>query len=276
LGLQGNATESVYGPWPIFVTAIYAAILGGAGQRNYGLGVNPNLTVQGSYLPFHDARFDGQQNQLHPTYQNGDAGQTTGWNATTTANQLNTRVAKYLLQPRAAGAPDLGPQFETSLRSGSYGNLLMALYFGAYPATSTVDLTACAISGQATIRYLADWRNIFVSTIAAGTLSDTATFQPGGAAYYICSTNAVAEYSPTLISTLLADVPNATKILVRYAYQPYLLPVRFDNVVDCGTGTCTLPVDRSLGSVYYVWQYLDGNGKVLTMREADPLAAIKQ
>ncbi|MBZ5608749.1 MAG: hypothetical protein LAP38_10850 [Acidobacteriia bacterium] len=271
MGIQENPPEAVSGPRPMFMTPIYAALLGAAGHRDYSLGVDFDFLPHGSFPRFHDNTYDDNQSQIHPLYSDGDAGQTTGWYAASTANILNAGVAKFVLQPRATGAPDLGYQFETSLRSGSYGKLLMSLYFGVYPQARTVDLAACAASGQPTLRYVADWRGIDVATIAAGTTTDTVTFPPGGAVYYVCPLNFNDDYAAPVISARLADVPNATKIVVRYSYHPALLQTRFDNAVDCGSGTCALPVDRSLGTVYYQLQYLSGSGAILATSDQQTL-----
>jgi hypothetical protein len=41
-----------------------------------------------------------------------------------------------------------------------------------------------------------------------------------------------------------------TKVVVRYSYDPYWLDQQ-SQAIDCGTGSCTLPLDRNVGPVYY-------------------------
>jgi hypothetical protein len=270
IGEQGLFGAGVLGPRIMFDSIIYAGVMGSGGIRAYGQAPNWN-TYAFSYPRFQDTTTDDNQAGLHPVWTGNQAGQVSGFYAAATANQLNTRMAKYLLQPFCVGAPDLGLEFEETLRCGSSGNLLIALNMTDYPQTRTADLTACVVNGQPTLRYMADWRGIDITVIAAGTTSDTATFKEGGAAYYVCSKNAAAEYSPPLIGAKLADVPNAAKILIRYAYQSYLLPTRVDNAVDCGTGTCTIPVDRQLGPITYVIVYLNSSGATLATSDAQIL-----
>ena len=62
--------------------------------------------------------------------------------------------------------------------------------------TRTVNISACAVSGQPTVKYAADWSGIAITTITAGITSDRATFGPGMLIAYLCSNNEAAEYSP--------------------------------------------------------------------------------
>lgn len=60
----------------------------------------------------------------------------------------------------------------------------------------------------------------------------------------------------------LADVPTATKVVIRYNYDAYWLDMA--NVsVDCGTGSCTLPVDPKLGTIYFRILYLNSSNTVI-------------
>jgi hypothetical protein len=120
------------------------------------------------------------------------------------------------------------------------------------------------VPGQQKIRYLADYTGIVVSILANGVTSDTPVMTSGGTVAYLCPQNFADELQQPTITARLADVPNATKIVVRYAYLPYWV----DNgtaVADCSSGTCALPVDRQLGPVYYRLIYLNANSQILAV-----------
>ena len=189
---------------------------------------------------------------------------------------MNACVAAHLLEPFAVGAPDLGIEFESTLRAGPSGNLLMALNLTDWPQTRTADLTACVESGQPTLRYRAAAYGFgAIATIASGTTTDTVTFAEGETAYYMCPLNAAAEYAPPIVAVhqpITDDVPNAAKVAVRFAYNPNLLGVRTDSVVDCSTGgPCTLPVDLKIGPVYYNLVYLSASGALLRTSDTQVL-----
>jgi hypothetical protein len=99
--------------------------------------------------------------------------------------------------------------------------------------------------------------------INAGVTTDSAAWPASGAVIYLCSNNSSAEYSAPSISTRLLDVLNAAKIAVQYADTPSDLNLKTATVTDCGTGTCTLPVDQRIGTIYYRLEYWDVNGVLL-------------
>lgn len=80
-----------------------------------------------------------------------------------------------------------------------------------------------------------------------------------------------------LISARLADVANATKVVVQYSYtdtlftQPSVSALAMPLAMDCGTGSCALPVDRTIGPVYNRLVYLDTYGKVLASSDIQTL-----
>jgi hypothetical protein len=145
--------------------------------------------------------------------------------------------------------------------------------FSDSPQTRNVDLTSCAVANQPTIRYMTSWNGIAISTIAAGATMDfNAVFPAASAGIYICSNNAAAEYSPPTLSVRLADVASSSKIVVRYAYQPFLLTQTTSNTVDCSTGAaCLIPVDRNIGPTYYQIIYLSSSGQVLATSDVQTM-----
>ena len=251
------------------------AVLGSMGHRAYQAGTSyTNLTVLGGNgcASFGNASSFCIQAGLTPEYDNGEGSEIQMFWSAAPANLLLQRLAAagYLFSPRA-GAPDIGFNIESTLRQGSKGNLLLALNVQNGPQARTVSLTNCAVSGQRTIRYVFNWQGIDISTINAGVTSDTVTFPDGGAVAYLCSNNAAAEYSTPIISVRLADIANATKVAIRYAPVPYLLSVQTSNVIDCGTGTCTIPWDKQIGPLYYRILYLDASGKILASSDVQQL-----
>jgi hypothetical protein len=272
------------GPRFMFANYSECLIVGAAGARDYVMYSDENSfnAATGQYSAgvvadntvFNDAHASNQEG-AHPHWNNGPNNVSSGhavrsFEAPSGAVRLYNRLAKFLLQPRQ-NSPDYGPLFDASLRSGSNGRLLLvqSLTEGVY--TRTVDLTNCVVSGQATIKYYATWQGITITMIGAGTASDTLTFDPGGLAAYVCSNNAAAEYSPPIVSARLADVPNAASVLVRYNYAPWLLRYETINALNCGTGSCTVPVDRQIGTVYYQLIYIDGAGRVLATSDVQTL-----
>jgi len=194
------------------------------------------------------------------------------FNSATNANLILERMASagYLYAPRGS-APDIGFNIESSLRQGSKGNLLLTMSFQDGAQSHPLSLAACDVPGQKKIRYTLDWRSITVTEIGAGTITDTPTWPAGGAVIYLCPNNESLEYAPPVIASLLADAPGAAKIVVQYAYSPYLLNKATGNVIDCGGGVCVLPVDRNIGPLYYRLQYLDANGLVLATSDMQTL-----
>jgi hypothetical protein len=188
--------------------------------------------------------------------------ETSYW-AMATMNNLAHRLAKYEFQSHLP-SPDYGPFIEASAHSGAPGNMQVLQNLAMNNQTVTVNLSSCDVPGQQKIRYLADYTGIVVSILANGVTSDTPVMTSGGTVAYLCPQNFADELQQPTITARLADVPNATKIVVRYAYLPYWV----DNgtaVADCSSGTCALPVDRQLGPVYYRLIYLNANSQILAV-----------
>ena len=273
-GVNLNAGEDFAGSNYPFASVFYAALLGSAGHRLYQAGADYTLgTLTGNgLLTFGSTQNYTVQAGASPIYDNGETTAIATFWATASANLFLQRFATtgYLFQPRF-GAPDIGYNIESSLRKGSKGNLLLSINLQDGPQTRTVDLSNCAVSGQPTIRYTVNWQAIAISTLSAGVTTDTPTYPASGAVVYLCSNNAANEYNPPTISARLADVPGATQIVVRYSHVAYELPETTNNAVNCGTGTCTLPVDRQIGPIYYRLYYLNSSGAVLSASDIQTL-----
>jgi hypothetical protein len=275
-GPSGSETGARYE----FAASMYCAVLGCAGNRIYQIAqtsLDDPSGPSGVTFNFQDTGNQTYQAGLHPHYQYGPS--QLAWQANVLPVKMAARQIKYLFQPRTP-SPDYGGFLECTARQGTFGNFIGCQSFSDAVLTRTMDLSACAVPGQATIKYSAGWRGIAITKIAAGVTSDTAVYDPDSASYisYICSSSANAEYSPPLISVRLADVPTAAKIVIQYSYTPGLfgnpqvssqaLPLVF----DCTTGaTCVLPVDRNIGAVFYRVIYMDANRKVLATSDVQQL-----
>jgi hypothetical protein len=251
-------------PEVTFLSDLETMVAGGAGMRQYGLGsISSNTSAAGQVPNFSvDVNF-GTQAEISPIYFQ-TAWTQQAWYAASIVNLLLNRLAPYWAQSRC-GSADLGFLFDDTCRTGSLGNLNVHVNFSDVSQTRNVDLTNCAVAGQQTIRYMASWNGVIITTLAPGTTVDAnAVFPPASAAFYLCSKNAAAEYSPPTLGLRLADVARAAKVAVRYSYQPFLLTQQTSNVIDCGNGaSCKLPVDRNLGVIYYRVEYLDSSGQPL-------------
>ena len=277
---QSVFAEIANGPRVPFATVMAQAILGASGHRLYQLGVDyAAQSAQGTagqrgfgQVPCNNAgTVNCIQAGANPFYAQG-ADLVRTFNSPTNANLVLQRLAStgYLYAPRGP-APDIGYNIESSLRQGAKGNLLLTANFQDGSQSHAVDLTACNVPGQKKVRYTLDWRSMSITELAAGTVSDTPTWPAGGAVIYLCPNNESAEYSPPLIGSLISDAPGATKMIIRYAYAPYLLNESTSNVFDCGTGLCVLPVDRNIGPLYYRLQYVNNNGVVVATSDVQIL-----
>ena len=189
------------------------------------------------------------------------------FHAASTALMLIQRLAKYILQPSQI-TPDYGKKFETAVRSSSYGTILMTLNITDNVQIQTWSLAPYLIAGQQIIRYSATWRGIAVSMLAAGTGTDTVQMEPGAAIFYAFPAGPGELIQPTIRANL-SDQPNAAKVAVRYGYDRYLIDSSLAYTFDCEIGSCTLPVDRSIGTVYYRLIYLDSIGKVVATSDVE-------
>jgi Bacterial Ig domain len=285
------ANNSEIGPPYIFASQIVGQLAGSAGDRQYGWASDPQYYDRGG--AFGNSAYNAISLANNATFNNTDLGGVAGgvqgylnshWDyastaihqaATTYANLVMTRLARYHLQPRL-NSPDYGPQFETTARTGSYGNILEILSFADNTESCTANLTPYLISGQPIIRYYASWSGITVATLAAGTTTDTITCEPGAFRGYVFANSEASQLQQPVISVGLTDVPSAAKVAVQYSYTPLAFSSSVSSLMrfmtfDCGTGTCTLPVDRQIGMVYYRLLFLSASGAVLATSDVQRL-----
>ncbi len=277
-GVNHVGSNSEGGPRSLFAGNIYYALLPSAGTTAYGyqgyyddprshdhpaaFRETGNLSIQAGFNPY----FLQYSNHL-------------AWVALGNANKLMQRLAP-LLFGQNQNAPDLGQFFDCGARTAAAGNYVACQSFSDGPSlTRTIPLSNCAVSGQAIEKITASWRGIWVTLLPSGTTSDTVTFTPDTTAFvaYACWRNTAENYTPPVISASLADIPNAAKIVVQYNYlpdpfqQPLINRSMLFQSFDCGSGTCTLPVDRNIGPIYYRVVYLNSSGAVLSQSDVQIL-----
>lgn len=274
-GVTPEAAETIGGPYAGGTGIMLGAMLGAGGDVLYDGGEDFTITTGTSpnnallCWPPSCPNFQAPnvpQVGVHPFYDNGDAGAVARfWGSANAHFFLQSMTARgYLTQPKY-GCPDIGFNIECTLREGSKGNLLIYLNVQDSSFAHALDISGCAVAGQATIRYIIDRSQILMTTLTAGTMSDTPTFPIGGTIAYLCSNNEAAEYNPTPLSVKLADIPTATDVVVEYAYHPW----QFSNpigsganaVYDLGGASGTVPVDSQMApNRYFRLKYLNSSG----------------
>ncbi len=252
-----------------FANTMYNAILRAAGTRSYYLGQNFDAYggAEASYdNTFTSTNLQDIQGGMHARWDYGGAVFT--WAANAMASKLIQRLTRYLLQPNL-NSPDYGYYIECAARSGSYGNLLMCQSLSDGTLTRTISLSPYLVSGQAIVKHYCVWSGCTVTVLAAGTTSDTVTFDPGGFVDYIFADNPAQEFTAPVIVANLSDVPNAVGVAIQYAYLPYVFTwpsvqsMALPNALSGGSGTFSTLVDKNIGPVYYRLLYLDVNSHVL-------------
>jgi hypothetical protein len=284
-------TNSDSGPAQMFSSVNECAIEGCAGHRAYSFQSDPqwqDLTVVGpgsswlgsdvlgNIIAFNPLNFTATiQAGLNPHADFARSAQ--GAQGHTNPNLLHARNLKYLYQTRL-NSPDYGSNFEAAARTGLYGNILMIQSFVDNSITCTANLAPYLIAGQPVIRFSMTWDSIqAVDVIAAGTTTDSKTCAPGEFRAYLFPNNEAAELEQPLISAKLSDVTNAASIVVRYSYSPLsfrtpsVAAQTLYQVYNCGTGSCQLPVDKNIATLYYVLVYLNSSGAVLATSDVQTL-----
>lgn len=203
------------------------------------------------------------QTTLNQHFENGAA--VPGFKAHQFAALYWNRYVKYWHQARL-NAPSIGKpgEIECGAAAGSYGNILACENMTDGPRTVTIPLTPYLESGQQIIQQVVDAYGIGpVATLSVGTTSATVTLQPSQAVSLVFPVNFAAELQQPTIGARLADVANATQVVVRFSYDPYYLDTSSGNVYNCGTGSCTPAWDRNMGAIYFRLIYLGPSSRVL-------------
>ncbi len=280
-----GTNPSRFGPRVVFSHEMEAAVAGASSIVNWPPGSNPaaynsdgtpwNLQGCNSSNPVFrisecsGSRFAGG----HPVWEDGTGALST-WNALVTAQILlsSPHVSKCLFQPRAA-APDLGFGIETTVRTGSNNNCLMALNQTDLDRSVTVDMTAFQ-TGQPMLLFVSSWSGTQFTALSATTATNNVTVPAGGVALWIAPVTADPAMQPT-IAARLADVNGAAEIAVEYSCSNYAFTKQIEQlplIADAGTGSVTLPVDKgTCGTVTYRLRYLGSNGILLATSDTQTL-----
>lgn len=180
------------------------------------------------------------------------------------------RYAKYWFQPRL-NAPDYGPYIECAAASGSPGNIMACMNVSDGPQTVTFKLSPYLVAGQQIIQQVVNDHSIGADTmLAAGTTSSSATLKPYDVITFVMPNSFSTELLQPAISVRLADVANATDIVIRWTYDRYYLDVAGDTF-DCGTGNCTPGWDKNIGTIYYRVLYRNSAGEVIATSDVQQL-----
>jgi hypothetical protein len=281
-GYSGSIELGDTNPGWSFGTVMECMIVRCAGDRVYQIRpYQSGYTDQGGFtspyarsdIPtFAGNQLSGGQLSMNMHFEN--AATLPIFHAISNAEVIWTRLQKYILQP-ALNSPDTGqPWIDCSARAGSYGDVIFCLNASDGAQVPKFTLTPYLQSGQNIIRFIVNDHSISLTIInpPAGTpVTDAPTLQPLDAVFYVFPVNFATELQQPAISARLADVPHATKIVVRYGYDRYYLDSESNNVYDCGTGTCTPNWDLNVGTAYYRLIYLGANSQVLATSDVQTL-----
>jgi hypothetical protein len=213
------------------------------------------------------------QHFSHPLVESGFA--VPNWHAISFAGMLWRGWMQFVYQPWQ-NTPDYGPAIDCMARAGTPGDIMVCGNFTNGPVTRTFNLSPYLQSGQQIIKQVAKWDEAIITSLSAGTSSDTVTLLPGQTVWYIFP----ATYSGTLkfptMSVRLADGPTGTTgWAVRYGYDSYTLDGPNDNVVDCGSAaTCAVPMDLNIGTAgahFYRIIYYGSGHQVLAAGDVQTL-----
>lgn len=276
-----NASGEIGGsrnPGWAFGASIECVFLRCAGEREYQYD-----TAQSGYdnakLGFTGPFAQGQMADFGDTSVSGQLGgnlhfENTGivptFHAKSSAALYWNRYAKYWFQPRL-NAPDYGPYMECAAASGTPGNIMACMNVSDGPQTFTFKLSTYLVAGQQIIQQVVNDHSIGADTILApGTTSSSATLKPYDVITFVFPANSGAELLQPPFSVRLADVANATDIVIRWAYDRYYLDVAGDTY-DCGAGNCTPGWDKNIGTIYYRILYRNSAGEVIATSDIQQL-----
>lgn len=281
-GRYGSTQMTDYNEQMPFGMVVECAIVGCAGQRIYKLqlGFQDYMpTAQFASTPGGPAGgwlgqavgglvavFGGtdvnQQLQATPHSENHRA--VPMFKALSTGAQELNRWQAYLLGATFLPSPHLGSTMSCGARQATVGSILMCWNASDGPQTRTFNYTPYLQSGQKIIRSNATAHGIKPLVIlSAGTASETITLASGEGMFVVFPANYSIELNQPSISVRLADIGSATKVVIRWSYDPYLIDAQTSDIFDCGTGLCQPTWDRGFGQIFYKLIYLKSDNSVL-------------
>jgi len=279
--VPGRNSLTTSGTYPdSSLSSLMAAVIYGAGAvRGYSYGTNEddwavqntgvNLDFQGGPTPG-----DGIQPGAQPLYNFG--GGLENWTALSEGYNWIGAFEKYILQPQQA-APDYGGALPATVRTGSYGAILIMLNTSETTQTRTVNLAPWITGANTTSRYKISQFGTTVGTTTSTT--DTVSWGPGETIAWIFPVTAATPIQP-VFSPKLSAVSNAAHIAVEWAYDPHLFPGYYSSnheipvqtaALSCDSG-CTIPADARIKQIYYRYRYLDASGRVLATSDIMTIA----
>ena len=238
-----------------------AAALGGAGVRLYQFESPANLA----------SRIKAPAGTTLQTGTNPMASDPLireNWRAMAFAsNPLTKSLTPYVLGT-ALTSPAYGRNIVTAARQGNGARLLMAVNGNDWARTVPVDFKPYR-TGQTVIRYRIGYDGIETSVLPDGP-GQTITLSAGESVVYLFPTT-----RQQFVGAVNIGPPGGTnKAVLHYSYiYKEALPHQLTGI-ECTRG-CTLRLDRSLGPVFYQFDYLNsansmlGRGAILTLG-ADP------
>jgi hypothetical protein len=272
---RNGTTISIQDPDMGFSGQVYGLLLRGAGTRLYaGYSNLQGYSYQGGYLNssngtiFNDTTLQNQQLYVHPHWENVSS--VPNFHAIGLANLLNERIAPYLLTS-SLPSPDYGSRFECVARTGASGDMMACLNMTNTTQSSTFTFTNYLVAGQSIVQFLANSQAITLKTYPPATANANVSVPKGGEVVFLFPNNFASELLQPTISFSTSSVANTASVAVRYGYDKYLLDIG-DSVVNCGVGpTCTLPVDKKMGPVYYRLFDVNSSSNVIATSDVQQL-----
>lgn len=203
----------------------------------------------------------GLTNQFYCGFHWENMGTVPLCNALGQADKAVTRWQKYLLQVRQ-NSPDLGGSVmntpvDCTARAGTPGDILFCVNGENGAETKTYTLTPYLQASQSIIQNVVgfDGTNI-ITILSPGTASQTLTLQEGQAVFFVFPATFVGELNQPTFKPKgsFGSCPSGTtSIVIRWAYNVYLLDVPTGNVASFTTLTglgAVIPADKNYGPVY--------------------------
>lgn len=279
-----------------FLGPVFMQGLGFAGDRAYEQLVNYNsynptpVTISGTLHPGgFNPTASGESRVFNPSFNSNSQQMGVHCNAEAVyavpdcralgfAHMMIDRTFKFFGGSIKRNSPDYGDKMESyafSPNTANAGGLLMVVNGTDGPQSRTINLCAdprslCA-AGQSIFKYTADAKGILgVTTISAGTMTDSLSLQEGQAAWYTFPVASAQELIQPIIGAKLSDGGStATQVVVHWAYDPYFLQAR-PNISSCtvtgALAVCAPNWDKNIGagatggtSIYYQLWYLNSS-----------------
>jgi hypothetical protein len=272
--LQDFSNGLINKPEAIGPEMIFAAGVGYAAVRNYAyqvLGTSQSQERK-SLWPF-----SGSDYQTQPVpYVRANQDTQRRWWADAQVTALLSRIApfnfgSYLPSPNLSVVSQYPLVWtQCTAHSGSVGNILSCTNFSEISQTLTVDHTKYQISTNPVSQYRIVYPGMHTDLLTGTLSSTTYTLAPGESVILLYSADGTSYVSPETISG--AAPSGATQMYLQYSYI-YSNPLAEDGFsVECGSvTTCTVNLDKSLGTVTGRRVYLNSGNQVVATGDLETL-----